>query len=105
MCTPFSNLDVLFKECLYNNCIVLFSINHSVHWEGSNAVFSVQQVKGGNILFVRGETQGQERDGTDTARVINPDEINIDEDDEDIHDESSGDDGLFLYVVNLEILS
>lgn len=51
-------------------------------------VAAAPQVKGGNILFVRGETQGQERDGTDTTRVINPDEINIDEDDEDVNDSS-----------------
>lgn len=39
--------------------------------------------KGGNIMFVRGETQGQNRDGTDTTRVVNPDEIAIDDDDDD----------------------
>jgi hypothetical protein len=47
-----------------------------------------QQPKGGNILFVRGETQGQDKDGTDTTRVTNPDEINIDYDDEDEADDS-----------------
>lgn len=47
-----------------------------------------QQPKGGNILFVRGETQGQDTDGTDTSRVLNPDEINIDIDDEDEDDEA-----------------
>ncbi|RZF38031.1 hypothetical protein LSTR_LSTR006430 [Laodelphax striatellus] len=57
----------------------------------ANHVYSPAQVKGGNILFVRGETQGQDRDGTDTTRVVNPDEINIDEDD-DIADESGDDD-------------
>lgn len=31
---------------------------------------------------MRGETQGQDRDGTETTRVVNPDEINIDDDDE-----------------------
>nr|CAD7440654.1 unnamed protein product [Timema bartmani] len=36
-----------------------------------------------SILFVRGETQGQGRDGTDTTRVVNPDEINIDDSDSD----------------------
>lgn len=46
--------------------------------------------KGGNIMFVRGETQGQSRDGTDTTRVVNPDEIAIDEDDED---DENGEDG------------
>ncbi|XP_075214335.1 pre-mRNA-splicing factor SYF1 fand isoform X2 [Lycorma delicatula] len=50
------------------------------------------QVKGGNILFVRGETQGQDRDGTDTTRVVNPDEINIDEDDEDIDNDNGDED-------------
>lgn len=50
-----------------------------------------QQPKGGNILFVRGETQGQDRDGNDTTRVINPDEINIDYDEED---EDEADDNL-----------
>lgn len=55
--------------------------------------FLAPQVKGGNILFVRGETQGQDRDGTDTTRVVNPDEINIDEDDEDVNEESSEDEG------------
>ncbi|XP_054282324.1 pre-mRNA-splicing factor syf1 homolog [Macrosteles quadrilineatus] len=50
------------------------------------------QVKGGNILFVRGETQGQDRDGTDTTRVLNPDEINIDEDDHDVNDSSEEED-------------
>jgi len=47
-----------------------------------------QQPKGGNILFVRGEMQGQDTDGTDTSRVVNPDEINIDMDDEDEEDEA-----------------
>jgi hypothetical protein len=51
-----------------------------------------QQPKGGNILFVRGETQGQDRDGTDTTRVINPDEINIDYDDEEEDDDDDDDD-------------
>ncbi|XP_047117336.1 pre-mRNA-splicing factor syf1 homolog [Schistocerca piceifrons] len=52
------------------------------------------QPKGSNILFVRGETQGQERDGVDKTRISNPDEINIDEDDEDEDGESEdgGDD-------------
>lgn len=45
--------------------------------------------KGGNIMFVRGETQGQNRDGTDTTRVVNPDEIAIDDDDEE--NENGGD--------------
>lgn len=36
--------------------------------------------KGGNILFVRGETQGGDREA---ARVVNPDEIDIDEEEED----------------------
>jgi hypothetical protein len=39
-------------------------------------------------LFVRGETQGQDKDGADTTRVVNPDEINIDFDDEDEDDEA-----------------
>lgn len=43
--------------------------------------------KGGNILFVRGETQGQDRDGTDTTRVVNPDEIDIDDEEESEHSE------------------
>ncbi|XP_063242429.1 pre-mRNA-splicing factor syf1 homolog isoform X1 [Bacillus rossius redtenbacheri] len=61
---------------------------------------SQPQPKGGSILFVRGETQGQDRDGTDKSRVINPDEINIDEDDDDSsseeegEEEEEGDDGL-----------
>nr|CAD7396578.1 unnamed protein product [Timema cristinae] len=38
---------------------------------------------GSSILFVRGETQGQGRDGTDTTRVVNPDEINIEDSDSD----------------------
>ncbi|XP_046676581.1 LOW QUALITY PROTEIN: pre-mRNA-splicing factor syf1 homolog [Homalodisca vitripennis] len=58
----------------------------------AKAAENVPQVKGGNILFVRGETQGQERDGTDTTRVVNPDEINIDEDDEDVNDSSEDED-------------
>jgi hypothetical protein len=40
---------------------------------------------------VRGETQGQDRDGTDTNRVINPDEINIDYDDDDEAEEDIDD--------------
>lgn len=36
--------------------------------------------KGGNILFVRGETQGGDREA---ARVVNPDEIDIDEEEDD----------------------
>lgn len=36
--------------------------------------------KGGNILFVRGETQGGDRDA---SRVANPDEIDIDEEEDD----------------------
>jgi hypothetical protein len=50
-----------------------------------------QQAKGGNILFVRGETQGQDRDGTETSRVINPDEINIDYDEDDEAEEDADD--------------
>jgi hypothetical protein len=42
---------------------------------------------------VRGETQGQDRDGTDTSRVINPDEINIDSDEED---EDEADDSEYI---------
>lgn len=57
-------------------------------------------MKGGNILFVRGETQGQERDGTDTTRVINPDEINIDEDDDDVNESSEDEeDGNTLLIL------
>jgi hypothetical protein len=41
---------------------------------------------------VRGETQGQDRDGTETNRVINPDEINIDYDDDDDEAEEDIDD-------------
>lgn len=56
-----------------------------------------QQPKGGNILFVRGETQSQDRDGTDTTRVINPDEINIDYDDEDEdEDDDEADDSEYI---------
>lgn len=40
---------------------------------------------------MRGETQGQDRDGTDTNRVINPDEINIDYDDDDEAEEDIDD--------------
>ncbi|KAJ8875020.1 hypothetical protein PR048_022910 [Dryococelus australis] len=54
---------------------------------------SQPQPKGGSILFVRGETQGQDRDGTDTSRVVNPDEINIDEDDDDEDSSSEKGDG------------
>ncbi|KAB0797470.1 hypothetical protein PPYR_08463 [Photinus pyralis] len=36
--------------------------------------------KGGNIMFVRGETQGDKQTGD---KVVNPDEINIDEDEEE----------------------
>ncbi|KAL0274475.1 UNVERIFIED_CONTAM: hypothetical protein PYX00_006887 [Menopon gallinae] len=39
--------------------------------------------RSGNILFVRGETQVQSRDGLESTKVANPDEINIDDDDED----------------------
>ncbi|XP_046404524.1 pre-mRNA-splicing factor syf1 homolog [Ischnura elegans] len=43
---------------------------------------------GGNIMFVRGETtQEQGRDGKEANRVVNPDEIDIDDEDE----ESEGD--------------
>ncbi|KAI4466203.1 hypothetical protein MML48_3g00010194 [Holotrichia oblita] len=35
--------------------------------------------KGGNIMFVRGETQGDKSGGD---KVLNPDEIDIDDDDE-----------------------
>lgn len=56
-------------------------------------LLTAQQPKGGNILFVRGETQGQDRDGTDTTRVVNPDEINIDEDDDDDDDGKDSDGG------------
>jgi pre-mRNA-splicing factor SYF1 len=38
--------------------------------------------QGGSIMFVRGETQNQEAN-----KVVNPDEINIDEDDEDDDDD------------------
>jgi hypothetical protein len=41
---------------------------------------------------VRGETQIQDRDGTGTSRVINPDEINIDFDDDDEEHEDEADD-------------
>jgi hypothetical protein len=44
---------------------------------------------------VRGETQGQDRDGTETARVINPDEINIDYDDDEA--EEDVDDGEYIF--------
>jgi hypothetical protein len=50
-----------------------------------------QQPKGGSILFVRGETQSQDKDGTDTTRVVNPDEINIDFDDDDDDDDEADD--------------
>ncbi|XP_017767919.1 PREDICTED: pre-mRNA-splicing factor SYF1 [Nicrophorus vespilloides] len=47
-------------------------------------------VKGGNIMFVRGETQGESRG--EKERVTNPDEINIDDDDEDDDDDAEDDD-------------
>lgn len=40
--------------------------------------------KGGNIMFVRGETQGINQGG---EKVVNPDEINLDDEDEDDQDE------------------
>lgn len=40
--------------------------------------------KPGNIMFVRGETQGDKDKGD---KVINPDEINIDDDDEEMEDD------------------
>jgi hypothetical protein len=46
---------------------------------------------------VRGETQSQDRDGTDTTRVINPDEINVDCDDEDEdEDDDEADDSEYI---------
>jgi hypothetical protein len=45
-----------------------------------------QQPKSANILVVREETQSQDRDGTDATRVINPDEINIDCDEDEADD-------------------
>jgi hypothetical protein len=59
-----------------------------------------QQPKGGNILFVRGEMQGQDTDGTDTTRVVNPDEINIDMDDEDEDEEDEADDSEYTLQPN-----
>jgi len=46
---------------------------------------------GGSILFVRGETQGGDRD---SGRVANPEEMDIgDDEDDDEDDKSDGDDG------------
>lgn len=42
--------------------------------------------KPGSIMFVRGETQGNNKD-----KVVNPDEIDIDEDDDDDAEEEEGD--------------
>lgn len=48
--------------------------------------------KGGRILFVRGETHVQTKSGLETAKVINPEEIDIDDDyeNEDEGDEDAG---------------
>lgn len=46
----------------------------AVEMGGSSSVTS----KPGSIMFVRGETQGDNKD-----KVVNPDEIDIDEDDDD----------------------
>lgn len=69
----------------------LVPFHHSTHV----CPVAQQQAKGGSILFVRGETQGQDRDGTETARVINPDEINIDYDDDEA--EEDVDDGEYIF--------
>lgn len=61
-----------------------------------------QQPKGGSILFVRGETQDQDRDGTTATRVINPDEINIDYDEDDDEDEAEQDADDSEYTVKSE---
>lgn len=42
--------------------------------------------KPGSIMFVRGETQGNNKD-----KVVNPDEIDIDEDDDDVEEGEDGD--------------
>lgn len=42
--------------------------------------------KGGSILFVRGETHVQTKSGIDTSKVINPEEIDIDDEYEDEED-------------------
>lgn len=42
--------------------------------------------KPGNIMFVRGETQGNKKD-----KVVNPDEIDIDDDDDDEAEEEPED--------------
>lgn len=60
-------------------------------------LISVQQATGGNIMFVRGETQGQDRDGTDTTRVVNPEEIDIDDDDVSDQDSDNEDEDGKVY--------
>lgn len=47
---------------------------------------AVEMSGAGNIMFVRGETQGQPQDSGKDNRVVNPDEINIDDDDDNDED-------------------
>lgn len=49
--------------------------------------------KGGNILFVRGKTQGGDREG---ARVANPDEIELDEEDEGSDESEKEEEGNYM---------
>lgn len=72
-----------FVQILHSVCVIVRFIQFPFF------TFTVMP-KGGNILFVRGETQGGDREA---ARVVNPDEIDIDDDEEEEEDGSGSEDG------------
>lgn len=79
------------KSLIQFEAIEVMSLSTDVTWR-LFGLAAQHEPKGGSILFVRGETQIQDRDGTGTSRVINPDEINIDFDDDDEEHEDEADD-------------